>query len=326
MKNQARAAVVILALGGLVAASWTFARLTRSGSDALSGYPVRWELAVLCIGSMVGFALVYACCWSILLRSLEQRPLGRWDVIRLFLITWPGRYLPTSIAHYGGRFVAGSSLGAGRGVLAASFVYETLLTIAAAGGVSTVLLLAQSRESLSAGAWVAAAIAATAVALGVMYPGVSRPAMRLLARRVPRLAPVERHLLPTGPLLRAFCAYTFAAGLAGLAFWLAARALGEDVPPAMAVATYNLAGIAGMLAIVAPSGLGVREGVVVALLSGVVSPPVALAAALLARLAGVIADLLPLAAILVFDSGRRLIEVRRRKSTVDPVAALREAT
>jgi uncharacterized membrane protein YbhN (UPF0104 family) len=306
-----RLGAAILLLGVVGGLAFTFVRAGHSAADSLGGRTLHWHFALLCVVSMLCFAVVYAFCWALLLRALEERPLRRSRLMRLFLLTWPGRYLPASVAHYGGRFVAGPSVGAQRGAIAASFVYENLLTIGAAGAVSIALLLAHSHALLSGSAWAVAAVVAAAMALAALHPAVSGAGIRTMARRLRRLAPLEQRVLPVNVLMRAFAGYVLGALFAGIAFVFAVHALGEDVSPATAIAAYNLAGIAGMLAIAVPGGIGVREGVVVALLSGVLPAPVVLAAAVLARLAGIVADLLPMLFIVAFEAAHRLRTAHR---------------
>jgi uncharacterized membrane protein YbhN (UPF0104 family) len=144
-----------------------------------------------------------------------------------------------------------------------------------------------------------------------LHPAVVRTAIRLSARRVRRLASLEQHILPACDVIRIGAAYSVGYALAGTAFWFALLAVSGDTPPfLLAVAVYNIAGAAGMLAIAVPSGVGVREGVTVALLAAVVPAPVALSAAVVARLTGVVADLAPLAVIVTVGALYRLVRAR----------------
>jgi uncharacterized membrane protein YbhN (UPF0104 family) len=79
-----------------------------------------------------------------------------------------------------------------------------------------------------------------------------------------------------------------------LSVWILAVSVGASPPEALAlcVAGTALAMTLGVLVVVAPSGLGVREAVLVAALSPVLSSSDALAVALVARLAFTVADLL----------------------------------
>jgi uncharacterized membrane protein YbhN (UPF0104 family) len=320
---RTRVALALLLLGCAAAGAWAIIRAVEASSAPLSDRSVHWELAALCVAAMVLFAMIYAVCWSVLISKLGDPGVRPARAMRLFLLTWPGRYLPASAAYYGGRLIAGPSIGVPRGLIAASFVYETLLTIAAAGAVSVLLLLAQSKSVLSGGAWAAAAIAATGIAAASLHPAVSRACIRAAARRIHRFAALEQRVLAVDVLLRVCAGYAAGAVVAGVAFSVALRSLGEETSLITAIAAYNIAGIAGMLAVFVPGGVGVREGVVVALLSGVVSPPVALAAALLTRLASIIADLIPAALIIAVEAGRRI--ARRGSRAIEPPPAVREA-
>ena len=324
MSQRMRIAAALAAFACIAIGAWGITRAARSGFDSLSTQTVRWEIAALCVGMMVLFAVVYACCWSMLLRALERRPLSQLAVMRLFLMTWPGRYVPASLPYYGARIAAGPSIGARRSVIAASFVYENLFAIASSGGIAVLLLLVMSRGRVGGGSWAVAAIAAALACAAMLHPAVPRTLIRVAAKRVRRLAPLEGHLLPASALLRIATGYVAGACMVGVSFWLATVALGAEVSPLTAIAVYNLAGVAGMLAIAVPGGIGVREGVVVALLSGTVSPPVALGAAVLARLAGVIADVIPLGAIMLVEAWRRAM-LARRPVAVEAKPALREA-
>jgi uncharacterized membrane protein YbhN (UPF0104 family) len=324
MKRDARITILVLLLACAALGAWGVVRASRSGVDSLFARDVRWEIATLCMCTMMLLAILYAFSWSMLLSALERRAVPRAAAMRLFLVTWPGRYVPASLPYYGARIAAGPSIGVRRSVIAASFVYENLFAIASSGGVAVILLLIISRGRIGGGPWVVAAVAAAIACVSMLHPAVPRGLIRFGARRIRRLAPVESHLVPASALTRIAITYVGSACLVGTSFWLATVALGADVSLLTAIAAYNLAGVAGMLAIAVPGGVGVREGVVVALLSATVSPPVALAAAVLARLAGVIADLIPFCAIVLYDAWRRTMGARRPVAA-EAQPALREA-
>ena len=85
----------------------------------------------------------------------------------------------------------------------------------------------------------------------------------------------------------------FAAVLNGLAFALLLDAFTELSLREMviAAAAFNLAGAAGVAAVPVPSGIGVREAVLIGLLQSVVPLEVATAAAVVARAGGIALDL-----------------------------------
>lgn len=99
-----------------------------------------------------------------------------------------------------------------------------------------------------------------------------------------RLAPPRTR--PDGMLLaKAVMLQTVVMMLHGLSLVLAIRAFAEIGLSALAEVTvaYYFAGLAGMLALFAPAGLGVREAVLVGLLQSLVPLPVAVAAVALIR-------------------------------------------
>jgi uncharacterized membrane protein YbhN (UPF0104 family) len=73
----------------------------------------------------------------------------------------------------------------------------------------------------------------------------------------------------------------------GLAFWLLARAIVPQaaLPPGLAIAAFAASYVAGLIALFAPGGLIVREGVLVALLQGTTGIGVAALLAVASRIA-----------------------------------------
>lgn len=105
----------------------------------------------------------------------------------------------------------------------------------------------------------------------------------------------------------------------GMAFALLAATLGsvslEDLP--VIIGGYNLALFIGMLAVFAPAGVGVRDALLAAFLSPVVTAPVAAFAAIAFRALTIVVDLLFFVFIELVTVGRaqvppRVSDVRER--------------
>lgn len=295
----ALAAICVIAMVAGASRAW------HASATALTIDAIDWRWAALSVVAMLAFVLVYAACWWLLMSELQGRraPLA---AMRLFLLSWPGRYVPASLPHYGGRLVAGPSISLSRSAVAASLVYENVFAIVAAGGVAIVLLAAGYRDTIGGSAWLMAALIAVPAFGLLLHPAIARTAIRISARRFKRAAALEAHVLGPGAILRVGAAYATGSIFAGMAFWCSLRAVGADASPALAIAAYSIGGVAGMLALAVPGGIGVREAVAVGVLSAVVSPPVALSAAVLARLAAILADFLPFVAIITVAGAARL--------------------
>jgi len=78
--------------------------------------------------------------------------------------------------------------------------------------------------------------------------------------------------------------YAFGWVLQGLAFWILVRSLGLDLDAMAGLPAYPAAYVLGYLAIFAPAGVGVREGVLTACLQPALGRNAALIVALVARL------------------------------------------
>jgi hypothetical protein len=163
-------------------------------------------------------------------------------------------------------------------------VWESLLLVAGAalvGGVGLLSLPTRGDQPVSGPAVVGLAIAALlgSVALG--------PALKLVGR-VPGL----RERLPglaldasPGAQLALVLGNALAWAFLGASFTACARATSAvDVPDAALITWFVASYVGGQVASVTPAGLGIREGLLVAGLAGVVPAPIALAWALAHRI------------------------------------------
>src|SRR5262249_9209429 len=133
---------------------------------------------------------------------------------------------------------------------------------------------AGSMAALLLGWWGAVLVAA----LAVLLLGLERPA--------------RSHGRPAFATVRATLLYLPVWLLLGARFWLCARGLAA-VPVrdlALYMGAFGVAWLAGLLAVYAPGGLGVREAVLVALLSGRIGAADALVVAAASRLILMLVD------------------------------------
>lgn len=188
----------------------------------------------------------YGFVWPYLLRRLGTPAPFSW--IGLFFKSQLGKYLPGSVWQYAGRV----GLARNRGVpiqlaLVSVFAEIAFSAVAAAAAASLIL------------GWVATA--AVFAGLGALLALGS-----VLRERVagPNVLPA----LAAAP--GAIVLYLVVWGLYGLAFWTTARALfaipASDIPRYIGV--FALAWLVGLVAFFAPGGIGVREAVIAALLTG----------------------------------------------------------
>lgn len=286
--------VVIICVGFVVA---TIVQRGKQGVELFQYPSLQWEWTVLVLVALLAFVLIYGISWVLILSAVADKPISFAHSIRLFLIAWPGRYVPAGLPYHGGRLMAAPLLGVSRKRVAASLFYENVLVLSSGGVLAVLGLVVFSRESV--GSWVMVVFVGlvAALSLSALQPSILRAALRLLAARFHRVEAAAEYILTYQQIAIVAVLYILAAVLAGLAYYFGLVALGVSVSPILAIGAYNIAGIVGMLVVPIPSGLGVREGVVVGIVGTVASASDALSAAILVRCIGVIADCVPLVAI-----------------------------
>jgi uncharacterized membrane protein YbhN (UPF0104 family) len=204
-----------------------------------------------------------ALIWLVILDGLGVKPRLRWA--GLFFQAQLGKYIPGSIWQYAGRAAVARSNGIPVGPVGVSLAVEFAAAAIAAGSMAAFLV----------GWWGALILAAVAVLLAAS----GRP---------------TRSRLPAHVTIRATLLYLPVWLLLGASFWLCARGLvaapAGDL--ALYMGTFAVAWLAGLLAIYAPGGLGVREAVLVALLHGRIGAADALVVAAASRLILILVDVL----------------------------------
>jgi glycosyltransferase 2 family protein len=216
--------------------------------------------AAAVVSSIVAVA-AYGLVWPLLLRRLGTPAPLSW--ISLFFKSQLGKYLPGSVWQYAGRI----GLARKGGVP----LQRAVVSVAAEIGYSA--LAAAAASSLILGMPVASGVLlglAGLLALGVAH---RRRLLSPLAHE-PSLASTGRidrqsllSALRAAP--QAIVLYLGVWGLYGLAFWTTGRALfdipGTELPRYIGI--FALAWLAGLVAVFAPGGIGVREAVIAALLT-----------------------------------------------------------
>ena len=270
-------ALVILGfVGRSIAANWA----------QLRSQPVAWTIHPLpLIGSLLVVWLMYANlieAWRVVLEGWGER-LSRLEAARIWTISSLGKYLPGKVWAIAGMALMSREAGVAAWAATASAVILQALAVgtgvlaAFAGGAGP---LEAARPGLATAFRVGAVVVAASMAL-LAYPPVMR---RIL---VAAGLPVSTATPAVGVVVRATVANLVAWLGYGLAFWLLARAIVPQaaLSPRLAIAAFAASYVAGLIALFAPGGLIVREGVLVALLQGTTGIGVAALLAVASRIA-----------------------------------------
>jgi len=204
----------------------------------------------LCLMMQFAFALA----WHLFAR-------GRWEPRQLYpdLLRWgqslPGKYLPGKIW----QGVARSALYAGERRAALTFVLfvrEQLLSL----GIGAAIAALAAPAALSPRAGLAFQLALLAFAVAVSAAALWRRAPAAVAARLPTaLAGWNQGLPARAVLARVWLLQWLAYAAMCAAFAVLVRGFGLELELARSSAALCLAGLAGVLAVLVPAGLGVRE-------------------------------------------------------------------
>ncbi|MDI9935908.1 lysylphosphatidylglycerol synthase transmembrane domain-containing protein [Rhodococcus opacus] len=246
-----------------------------------------WALAVSAVFVFLGMGAAVRA-WQHALGALEH-PIPAFDAARCYLVGQLGKYLPGSVW----AFVLQTELVRRAGVSRANGFVAVLVTVGLSITSALVvgLLALPALFHISTVAAVAV-IVLVPIALVCCYPPVLTRLVNL-ALRILRRAPLQRQLtMHKIGLALGWCAVSWV--LYGVHLWfLASSSAGFEAGTLVqCIGAIALGMCVGVLVVVAPSGIGVREAVVVAALSPFMDSGVALGLALASRLVFTLCEVL----------------------------------
>ena len=296
MKRFARIAGFIAALS--LAAYFLWFSVNNINLDVLRGMLSPALLATLFFAALLYAAIIplTGWAWQRLLIGQGQSPSLPW-LIALLATTQLAKYVPGNIAQHASRAALAIRGGVTARILLVTVAQETVLAMAASLSVGFLMLAVSGRtvaqlpeSSHLVVAWSVPVVFTIVISLAsVRLPPES------LADSPNRILRLVGHMggLPGARVaFPAFAAYALNYVLIGIGLWMVGHVAG--LPEALALplvtASFALAWLLGFLAPGAPAGLGVREGIMVMLLSGAASNEHLLAFVLLARLVTMLGD------------------------------------
>ena len=261
--------------------------------------PIRRDLgALVAIGFGVAVPPVTVALIGLLWRALMRDQgvmIGRGAAMRIIAVSQIGKYLPGNVGHFVGRGALARAAGLPLGPTVSTTLLEVVWTLALGAAISALTLLW----------WLDGSVGGTLAGLnpGIMLlagAGLALapwPGIVLLNRFTPSLAarlgggqPVVLPRPGTAALIGVILLACF--GLLGVSVWLQARGLFGVESGSLIGFTllFITAWVAGYVVPGAPGGLGVREGIMLALFSPVVGPGPALALGVSTRVMTTLGD------------------------------------
>ncbi len=272
-----------------------------------------WEISIPGLIGSLFFGTVYflimAFAWALLLHNMAGiklvTALPTVQAMRAWLLTIMSRYLPGNVWHVISRMAFADKLSVGKAQILSSSTMEQGLAVIGAMLIAAVSLPFWPLAAIPQ-AWVPNFILLTCLfllGLAVLHPRILGPIIRWAAFRLHR--PELDWQFEYRTIIQFVFIYALAAFSAGLALVAVMAGLGEFRATDMIfiIGSSALAWVIGYLSFITPSGLGVREGVLTALLVLVYPLPIAIVASLLFR---VVCTLGEFAAVVLFLGFKRI--------------------
>jgi hypothetical protein len=292
--------VVGLAIVGFAARSLVanWAALRSQPLDFRIG--VGWlALSALVVWSMYAILIV---AWRVMLAGWGQR-LDGWGAARIWTVSSLGKYLPGKVWAVAGMALMAQRAGVAPWAATGSAVVLQVLAIGTGAAIAG-LTGHRAIEAAHPGSQVALLLLVVASLVGVgllLWPPVLRRLLRLAAPDAE-----HRGAPPVGGIAVGIVANALAWVGYGAALWLLARGILPSVwlRPALAVAVFTASYLAGFLALFAPGGIGVREGLFILMLQGPLGIGAATALAVASRLLLTLTELGAAVPFLLLPQGR----------------------
>lgn len=299
-----RAWGVVLQLALLAVVGWFVARTFIDRWEEFRTYPLDLQVnpGLLVLAALVvwsGYAALIAG-WRGVLRGWNET-LAPWQAGRIWALSSLGKYLPGKIWAVAGMVVMAQRAGVRPVAAAGSALVMQLLAMGTGAAVVALTgVLALATDGWLRLGLIAVLVASVAGTLVLLQTGWLN---RILAR-LP--GGVDQVATPTPlSILGGVAANVLAWGAYGVAVWLLARALIPEVsfPLLTTMGAFAASYIVGFLVLLVPGGLGVREGVFVLMLQGVVGLAPATAIALASRLLFTLTEVGVAVLFLLFPKG-----------------------
>lgn len=260
------------------------------------------------IGTVL-FALavvVSGLLWGRVLSRISGVTVSSKESIRIHCASWLLKYVPGQVGSYINKITWGKRHGLSKKAVSNSFIYENVMMVLAGTIPVAPFLLLLFLGDLDGNLTILLPVLAVVPMLIIMnkktfYWIASHVFKKILKKEIS-----HEYFLETKELLRYQAGYILPRILNGTGFvFITASIL--TVSPGMYLglgATYILAGVIGMMAIFVPSGIGVREGVIVLFASTYFPVEEAILISVIARFYATIADIGVVAVYLILNKGK----------------------
>lgn len=286
--HQSRSVAPLIRVGGwmvMIAAFYFIGRTLVHYGGEISHYSFAlqpWRIVMSLLVGGLGF-ISFALVWRGIAYQFDHaHRLSRGAALRIYSTSAITKYIPSSVVLYASRVYLAIQAGVTRSGSVMSTVYETALSVVGQCIFVGIALLTMPFIALPI------AVVALVLVLWLLLPihsDIMQMLLRWVARWRPQLTSAVVPRLRPRVTLTILGQYVVVSCLNGLGFYLLLGGVfpGSTSPPLLIMGMYIFAGVIGTVVFFVPGGLGIREGVLVALLSLIMSPAAAIVISLVAR-------------------------------------------
>lgn len=234
--------------------------------------------------------------WRTILKDLGSTSLPKFDILSaVYSRAWMGRYIPGSVTWIAGKIYLASTIGISKSRLTVASLLEAAVQIVAITTVSLLLVGFDPRTEVIAVELKLLLVAGAAGLLVSLHPAIFNRVIRFVFKKIRRKEAYDELRTNKKTVARSFVLYAAGAFISGGAYFFMSQAIYPTITWDLffyLVGAYNLAGVIGMATPLVPSGLGVRDGAQLILLSVVFPKEIALALTIFSRLWSAVVDVI----------------------------------
>ncbi|MBW1690537.1 MAG: flippase-like domain-containing protein [Deltaproteobacteria bacterium] len=255
---------------------------------------IDWEILALAGLATLGIRFIYPEIWVFILKEFGQKIDDYWGLNFIYAKAWLGRYIPGKIAWIGGKIFFGSQRGLDIKILTLGSLLESTVQVTASLALGLFIISLLTKGILGKGLTIFSIISLMMLLISV-YPPLFNRVVGKAYKVIKGRKMEDIYTFKFSTLIKTFLIFCGMSVLIGVPSALICQSI---VPRFDIISNFfyivgatSLAGSIGILAVFAPSGLGVREGVLAIFFSVLFSKEAVLVILILMRLLTTIVDL-----------------------------------
>ena len=259
-------------------------------------FEINWFLIALASLVAIATRFIFAFIWRVLLSGMgaeiDQKLSA--ELLAVYAKAWLGRYLPVSAGWVIGKIYFASNLGISKTKLAVSSLMEAMQQLVIVMSLASLLLVFDPTIADLAGGYRVLLVIASIIGLISITPRVFNSVVSFAHKLIRKSSIAPQDQLNSLTVLKTSGLFFITSIFNAVSLLLVALAFDVDLLENgfLILGISALASALSILVVIAPAGLGVREGVLIIGLSLIVSAELALAITIMMRLMSIIWDLI----------------------------------